>query len=82
MRAMTWLVGALVILLGFGAGSPRPSGWTAVWFASAVLWFFLGVGLMMRGLIKVVTGKIGAGLNAAPGQRPRGAPAPKEEHEH
>lgn len=76
MRALTWLVGVLVILLGLNAGASRSSGWAAVWIASAALWFFVGVGLGVTSLAKLVAGKVGAGLNAAP-RRPRpGAPAP------
>ena len=80
MRALTWLVGVLVILLGFGAGFPRSSGWTAVWVSAAVLWLFVGVGLGVVSIAKLAAGKIGAGLNAASGPRPREAPTSKEQH--
>lgn len=78
---MTWLVGALVIVLGLSQRGLGSSSWTAVWITAAVLWFFLGVGLVVLVVSKVVTGKIGAGLNAAPRQPRPGAPAPKGEHD-
>lgn len=77
MRALTWLVGVLVILLGLNAGASRSSGWAAVWVASAALWFFVGVGLSVTSLAKLVAGKVGAGAlgaRAAPGVV---RPAPK-----
>jgi hypothetical protein len=80
MRALTWLVGALVILLGLSLRAGGWSMWTAVWVSAAVLWFFVGVGLAVVSIAKLAAGKMGAGLNAASGPRPRGVPAPKEEH--
>ena len=80
MKGLTWLVGALVVLAGLQCRPSDAPAWTAVWVTAAVLWFFLGVGLSIALIAKVVTGKLGAGLNAAPRQPRPGAPAPKDEH--
>ncbi len=77
MKALTWLVGALVILLGLNAGASRSSMWTAVWVASAVLWFFVGVGLGLAWLTKLVAGKIGAGAGGSRAALRVPTPAPK-----
>jgi hypothetical protein len=77
MRALTWLVGVLVILLGFGAAGPRSSWWTAVWVSAAVLWLFVGVGLGVVSIAKLAAGKLGAGLTAASTSRAPKAPAPR-----
>ncbi len=77
MRALTWLVGVLVILLGFATGAARSSMWTAVWIAAAVLWFFVGVGLGVAQLAKLVAGKIGAGAVGSRASLRGTTPAPK-----
>lgn len=77
MRALTWLVGVLVILLGLNAGASRSSGWAAVWVASAALWFFVGVGLSVTYLAKLVAGKVGAVGTATRAGRPGPSTAPK-----
>lgn len=62
MKTLTWLLGVMVILLGLSSRGPGSSGWTAVWIATAVLWFFVGCGLGVMTLSKLVSGKMGAGL--------------------
>lgn len=62
MRALTWFLGVMVILLGVESRGPAPSGWTAVWIGAAVLWFFVGCGLGVLTLSKLVSGKMAAGL--------------------
>lgn len=79
MRWLTWLLGVMVILLGLSGRPGGSSGWTAVWITTAVLWFFVGCGLSVAWLAKLVSDKSGAGLNAALGQRSQRAPAPKSE---
>lgn len=66
MRALTWLLGVMMILLGLQAKGAGPSGWTAVWISIAVLWFFVGCGLGVVTLAKLVSGKTVAGLAKAP----------------
>lgn len=80
MRALTWFLGVLVVLAGLQSKPSDAPAWTAVWVSAAVLWFFLGVGLLVLMLSKVVTGKMGAGLNAASRQPRPEVPAPKEHH--
>lgn len=77
MRALTWLLGVMLILIGFGHGGPNSSGWTAVWIGAAVLWFFVGCGLGVLTLSKFVAGKTGGGLNAALGPRSQRVPPPE-----
>jgi len=74
---MTWLVGVLVILLGFAVGTARPGNWTAIWITVAVLWFFVGVGLGVVSIAKLVSGKVGAGAWASRAAPAGNRPAPK-----
>jgi hypothetical protein len=80
VKALTWLVGVLVILLGLELSRQASSGWTVAWAAAAVLWIFLGVGLVCVVVGKLVIRKTGAGLNAASAFRPKEVPAPKVTH--
>jgi len=77
MRSLVWLLGVMLVLLGLELSLSSSRGWTAVWIGTAVLWFFVGVGIAVMAGTKALTGKVGAGLNAA-SLRPRGeVPAPK-----
>ncbi len=79
MKFMLWLLGVMMILLGLQAKGAGPSGWTAVWYSIAVLWFFAGVVAACTSLAKLVAGKVGAGAIAGLSGRRPGAPAPKQE---
>jgi hypothetical protein len=78
MRALTWMVGVLVILLGCSEGIRHSSGWAAAWISAAVLWFFVGVVLGVVKLAKLVSARMGAGGLATGKARQDSAPAPKQ----
>jgi hypothetical protein len=80
VKALTWLEGVLVILLGLELSRQTAAGWTAVWISAAVLWIFLGVGLVCVVVGKLVIRKTGAGLNAPSALRPKEVPAAKVTH--
>lgn len=62
MRGMIWLVGCMVIGLALGGGFPSSGARLAVWISAAGLWFFIGCGLALMSLAKLVSGKTVAGL--------------------
>lgn len=74
MKFLTWCVGVMMILLGLQSRTAAPSGWTAVWYSIAVLWFFAGCAVAGVSLAKLVAGKVGAG--ALSGLRTPRSPAP------
>lgn len=79
MKALIWLLGVMVVLLGLSDRRVDSSAWTAVWIGAAVLWFFVGVVLGIVGGAKLMHDKIGAGLNAASLRARREVPAPHKE---
>lgn len=76
MRAVTWLVGVMVILLGFEHAPSNPASWTVVWVGAAVLWFLVGCVLCVLALSRLTAGKLGGGLNAAFGPPAQRVPPP------
>ena len=81
MRFLVWLLGVFVILLGLETCLPSSRGWTAVWIVAAVLWFFVGCGLGVQGLLKLASGKVGAGLGPGARRVSASGPAPEVKHE-
>lgn len=74
MRFLTWLLGVFVLLLALEYTRAAGTGWTAVWVTATIVWLFAGLGVGAVTVVKLATGKMGAG--ALSGLRKAGAPAP------
>jgi hypothetical protein len=79
MKFLYWSVGVMQILTGIMLAWSIAPGWRWVWLTLAVLWFFVGVGLLVVRIAKLVTDKVSAGgarVTAAGRPHP---PAPQKE---
>ncbi len=79
MRALTWLLGVIVLLHALAVTRALHDGWTWVWVLFVILWTLLGLGLAVFSAARAVRSKLGAG--AFRGVRPpqASAPAPHKE---
>jgi hypothetical protein len=79
MKFLYWSVGVMQILTGIMLAWSIAPGWRWVWITLAVLWFFVGVGLLVAATAKLVAGKVGgAGRGSTAAGRPH-PPAPQKE---
>lgn len=74
MRAMTWCLGVVMIIMWHSlliAHGVR-ADWS--WFAALFLWFFAGVGALIMSVVRLIAGKVKGGVPSVTGGRQLGAP--------
>jgi hypothetical protein len=79
MKFLYYTVGVMQILTGFMLAWSIAPAWRWVWISAAVFWFFVGVGLGILRIAKLVTTKGGAGSPLARLADRATRPAPDKE---
>jgi len=79
VKFLTWLLGVFVLLLALEYSRTAAAGWTPLWVTAMVFWFFAGVGAGLVALVKLASGKVGAGALSRLASGRTATPAPHKE---
>ncbi len=79
MRALTWLLGVIVLLHALAVTRALHDSWTWVWVLFVIFWTLLGLGLAVGSAARAVRSKLGAGALRPTVAGRASAPAPHKE---
>lgn len=75
MRAMTWCLGILVLLAWHSLLIVHGATVSMSYLFAAIFWIFVGAGALITGLVRLLAGKMKAGVPVLAGPGRPGTPA-------
>jgi len=78
MRFLVWCGCVTVCLVGLEVSLSGRDGWRWVWIPLLAFYGFAGIGIAVFGVVKILNGKLGAGLGRKELASLRATPAPRK----